>query len=316
VTALIVNGEPTLATAMHLLTVNGPPARYLKNTRWEHSIQFEGTVSSPVRFAVTSFEGQTAGTFTHFADLDLDGRFSSFPGARAFETSRGRGNFYRTIRQTSQDVSNVLMRVTISYIHDPFDPTGSQLTGIYDDLNHSARGMRTDSGVVDQFDLNIRDEWFKTDSTARGSTRTSNDYLIGVQTGSAASLGKFKTSVNLGSSYPIRASYSFPVSPTFCNGLVLTVARDGGPPFVIVGSSLTTLNHNGEGIPYFTQGATNICQANLDVTPNSSEDPLVPGGPDFAKGRTYNYCVVFKDLETLPANTTPPADVCGTFLVK
>jgi hypothetical protein len=192
------------------------------------------------------------------------------------------------------------------------------LTGIYDDIDHSARGFLADDGVVDQYDKNVRDEWFKTDSTARGSTRTSNDYMVGVQTASRATLGSFRTSVTLGASFPVRATYAFPVDQTFCGGLVLTVARSGGPPWVIVGSSLTTLNHLGDGIPFFSPTAANTCAANLNVEPNSSELPLPPnaGDPDFFPGRTYNFCVVFKDLETLPANASPPADVCGQFSVS
>ena len=206
------------------------------------------------------------------------------------------------------------MRVTILYIHEPFSQPGPFLTGLYDDIDHSARGFVTDGGVVNKFDKNIRDEWFKTDSTARGSTRTSNDYMIGVQTGSGVTLGSVKTSVTLGASLPVRPSYSFPVTDAFCAGLVLTVARDDVP--IIVGSSLTTLNHNGAGIPYFTMSGGTSCAANLDVTPNSSE---VLSNGDFAAGRTYNACIVFKDLDTdpstLPANTAPPEDKCFTFLV-
>ena len=101
------------------------------------------------------------------------------------------------------------------------------LTGLFDDIDHSARGVLTDSGQVNQFDKNIRDEWFNTFSTARGSTRTSNDYMIGVQTGSRVTLDSFKTSVKLGASLPIRATYSFAVNSTFCAGLVLTAAQAG-----------------------------------------------------------------------------------------
>ena len=82
-------------------------------------------------------------------------------------------------------VAQVDMRVTISYIHEGFTQSVPFLTGLFDDVNHQPRGFLSDSGQVDQFDKNIRDEWFKTDSTARGSTRTSNDYMIGVQTGSS-----------------------------------------------------------------------------------------------------------------------------------
>jgi hypothetical protein len=352
VTAVIANGVPNLAAAMQLVTVNREvAATYLKGTKWEHSIKFEVFKASPdddvldpqyssVRMAVTSFEGQTAPetgetAYPLFTDLSLDGRLTRFPEARAFKTSRGRGNFYRMIPQSSPAVPvTVDVRVTISYIHEEFTPTASVLTGLYDDLNHSDRGFLTAPGLVNAtdpegptgstlglvnlFDKNIRDEWFKTDSTARGSTKTSNDYLIGVQTGTRVTLDSFKTSVKLGSSLPIRATYSFPVTPTFCAGLVLTAARDGSP-FVIVGSSLTTLNHLGEGIPFFTPAGTtapNTCRANLDVVSGSNEEPPPPNGPDFAAGQRYNLCVVFKDLETLPANTTPPADVCETTLVK
>ena len=64
---------------------------------------------SSVRMAVTSFEGQTARqtgeTYTLFTDLSLDGRLTLFPGAKSFKTSRGRGNYYRMVQQSSENVS-------------------------------------------------------------------------------------------------------------------------------------------------------------------------------------------------------------------
>ena len=154
---------------MQSITVNGPAATYLKGTRWEHSIKFEALfpdgpnegLPNPaylsVRMAVTAFEGQTAPptvlSYPLFTDLKLDGRLTNFSGARAFKTSRGRGNYYRMVQQWLEDpelrdalppascVSQVDMRVTILYIHEEFTQSVPFLTGLFDDVDHQPRGF-------------------------------------------------------------------------------------------------------------------------------------------------------------------------------
>ncbi len=302
VTALAVNGEPRLAQAMQLININGAPATFLKNTTWRSLFSVQADLAATVRLAVTSFEARSGGTD---ADLNVNGRFNNFPFTTAVSASRGRANFYRLIKQSTLDISQLATTIAVDYIF-PTTPTGL-ITGLYSDTNHSSRGFVQDNGGIDQVDKNIRTEWFQTQELVRGKTIGTNDFIVATQTGSPATLS-FQNSKQLGSSLAIRAIYSFPVTDAFCASLVLTAARRGGPPWVIVGSSLTTLNDLGEGHPFFTPVGQG-CGANLQVDANQSESGL----PDFAVGRTYNLCVV----STAQApNQTPVTDRCGTLLVK
>ncbi len=256
VTALAINGQPDLAQRMQLTKINGTPATFLTGTKWFHSFGVQAASSlSNVQLAVTSFEARTGGA----ADIDIGGRFVNFPGTTAVTTSRGRNNFFRVIKQSTQDISTAPTTMAIEYTHDPFNPnTDSLITGLYDDANHSHRGFRTDSNQVDQTDFNIKVEWFKTDSLVRGKTAGTNDFIVATQTGSPVTVSG-KKSVELGGVMPIKASYTFMTNATFCAKLALTVVRQDSPgPGVIVGSSITTLNDTGLGNPFFTPSSTEL----------------------------------------------------------
>jgi hypothetical protein len=303
VTALAINGQPDLAQRMQLTKINGTPATFLTGTKWFHSfgVQADSSLSN-VQLAVTSFEARTGGA----ADINIGGRFANFPGTTAVTTSRGRNNFFRVIKQSTQDISAAPTTIAIEYTHDPFDPLGSKITGLYDDANHSHRGFLTDLNQVNQTDFNIKVEWFKTDSLVRGKTIGTNDFIVATQTGSTVTVSA-RRSAELGGVLPIKANYTFPVDAAFCAKLVLTVVRQAPPgPGVIVGSSITSLADQGLGNPFFSPSG-NSCSAQLQVDPNQSELGL----DDFAAGRTYNFCVVVQN----PPAQNPPSDACGVFSV-
>ena len=314
VAALAVNGDPRLAQSTHFVSMtSGAPAvaTFLAGTQWAHDISFTAVPdpsspppSLPVRLAVTSFETRSGGPFP---DLNVDGRFvAGFPGTTAVSASRGRSNFYRAVRQSQQPYSEPHETVVTVEYNLPTSPSGF-LSGLYKDGDHTDRGFVQPSGAIDQFDVNMRTEWFQTNEIIRGGTlRCCSDFVVAAQAAPPTTFSTFSSSVQLGASVPIRVDFPFAVTAQFCAELVLTVAR---PPTTIVGSSLTTLNHNGEGAPYFTPLGFRRCGANLDVTPNSSE---VPGEIDFAAGRTYNVCVV----KQLAPGQPPVADVCGQMNVK
>jgi hypothetical protein len=309
VAALAVNGEPKLAQSTRFVSMTSEApaaATFLAGTTWAHTISFKAVPdpsspppSLPVRFSVTSFETRSGGPFP---DLNVDLRFVSlFPGTTSVSASHGRSNFYRVVRQSQQPYDEPHQTVVSVEYNLPTNPNGF-LSGLYRDRDHGERG----SIALYQMDENPRTEFFQTNEIIRGGTvRCCSDFVVGIQPAPPTTFANFSSSVRLGQSVPIRVEFPFDVTPQFCADLVLTVAR---PPATIVGSSLTTLNHNGQGNPYFTplgQG----CGANLDVTPNVSE---VEGEIDFAAGRTYNVCVI----KRLAPGEPPVSDVCGQMQVK
>jgi hypothetical protein len=311
VTALAINAQPDLAQHMQMTKINGPPATYLTGTKWFHSFGVKADSSlSNVQLAVTSFEARTGGD----ADINVGGRFpaATFSGTPTAVTMfRGRNSYFRVVKQSIQNISTAPTTIEIEYTHEPFDPSGVKLTGMYDDPDHPSTGFRTDANVVSNFNFNIVDQWFKTDSFTRGKTIGTNDFIIATQTGSRVTVSA-RSQIELGGVLPIKATYTFPVDAAFCANNVLTVTRrTSNGPGVIVGSSVpeSSLNDNGLGNPFFTP-ANKSCSAQLNVEPHQSE----VSGPDddFAEGREYNYCVMLRN----PPALNPPAQACGFFVVN
>jgi hypothetical protein len=317
IASLAVNGGYRSAVSTRLLKLNTTTptvtATYLDHTKWAHSWELSAAdFVGDVQLAATFYEG---GRVSDVApDFNLTSRLTAFSTASPIYAYRERAAFVRAVVQTSSvDFTLVSTLVTMNYLLPTF-PNGLQQTVLLDDPDPvSYVGFSN----TDQFETNIRREWFKTEETIRGGTKGLNDFLVATDA-NVTTLPTVITAPTGTKTYqidnqvPIRAKVGNGVDR--CADMVLTIARATPVPSVIVGSSETTLTDSRGIQSVFTfDSRSGNCQANVRLHPGTSE---LPGETDFAPLRTYNFCINFRSPQPddpLPTTGTPFGDACGTF---